>query len=305
MKTKVIPNVIKNHREVRQSEQFASYLANIGWTIENISGWSMFIRTFPLIGSIVKAQRIPYPFPFEKIIYLRKKYRAYKTIIEVNHPAENSSPIVQTLLQLGYKKSVDPHAPSKTIHIDLSKSEDVLFGNFTEAKRRGVRRALNHGIAVEQSHDIDAFVSLKWGKDPIFSFLIRKDHRALWKNFSPNNARILFAYKKITTHNTQHKTYNNVRAPQPVAGILLLFYDHVAYYWQAAATREGKKFFAPTLLVWEALKLAKKKNCVLFDFEGVADERFPKASKHWHGFTKFKEGFGGTPYSYMEPFIYP
>jgi lipid II:glycine glycyltransferase (peptidoglycan interpeptide bridge formation enzyme) len=55
-------------------------------------------------------------------------------------------------------------------------------------------------------------------------------------------------------------------------------------------------------LVWEALKLAKKRGCRIFDFEGIYDERFPKAAASWKGFTKFKEGFGGEKIVYLENF---
>jgi len=56
--------------------------------------------------------------------------------------------------------------------------------------------------------------------------------------------------------------------------------------------------FAPTLLVWEALKLAKNRGAKQFDFVGVWDERIPNKFHEWKGFTKFKEGFGGAAQYY-------
>jgi len=85
-----------------------------------------------------------------------------------------------------------------------------------------------------------------------------------------------------------------------VAGVLLLFCDKTAYYWQAATTEKGKKLLAPTLIVWEAIKLAKKKGCENFDFEGIYDERFPK-NRSWLGFTHFKEGFRGKEIEFPLP----
>ena len=105
----------------------------------------------------------------------------------------------------------------------------------------------------------------------------------LWKLLYPNHATILLA-----------KTHDN----RVVAGILLLFWNNTAFYWIAGATHEGKKLFAPTLLVWHALKVGKKRKCALFDFIGVWDERKPKQSPEWKGFTKFKEGFGGKSIYY-------
>ncbi len=85
-----------------------------------------------------------------------------------------------------------------------------------------------------------------------------------------------------------------------LAGVLLLFHEHTAYYWLASATSEGKTLFAPTILVWEALKLSKKKGCTVFDFEGVEDTRFPE-TKSWAGFSKFKNGFGGKEVAFANP----
>ena len=70
----------------------------------------------------------------------------------------------------------------------------------------------------------------------------------------------------------------------------------------AASSDSGNKNFAPTLLVWEAILLAKKLKLKAFDFEGIYDERFPKAAESWKGFTKFKEGFGGEKVVFMENF---
>ena len=89
-----------------------------------------------------------------------------------------------------------------------------------------------------------------------------------------------------------------VKQCSPIGGILLLFWDHTSYYWLVGATKKGKKLFAPTLLVWEALKLSKKRGVKRFDFIGVWDERLPCQNTEWKGFSKFKEGFGGKEMYY-------
>jgi lipid II:glycine glycyltransferase (peptidoglycan interpeptide bridge formation enzyme) len=65
----------------------------------------------------------------------------------------------------------------------------------------------------------------------------------------------------------------------------------------ACSTKQANKLSAPSLLVWEGVKLAKKKGCKVFDFEGIYDERY-KATKSWKGFTRFKMGFGGKVITY-------
>ncbi|MDZ7586191.1 MAG: peptidoglycan bridge formation glycyltransferase FemA/FemB family protein, partial [Patescibacteria group bacterium] len=69
----------------------------------------------------------------------------------------------------------------------------------------------------------------------------------------------------------------------------------VAYYSHNGVSPAGKRKFVPTMLVWEAIKLAKKLECKRFDFEGIDDKR-------WPGFTRFKKSFGGKIIEYPMSF---
>ncbi|MEK7119530.1 MAG: peptidoglycan bridge formation glycyltransferase FemA/FemB family protein, partial [Patescibacteria group bacterium] len=197
-------------------------------------------------------------------------------------------------------------------------SEDEIFKRFSEAKRRAVRRTIKHHVLIRESSDIHVLINIKNKSAGLFGFITTTGVDKLWHIFAPKHAAILLAYKSKnsstlssrppsrdpSSHHflnwipgsfAKQRTRNDNKI---VGGILLLFYDSVAYYWIAGATREGKKLFAPTLLVWEAITLAKKRGSRLFDFVGVWDERLPNENNNWKGFTKFKEGFGGTELYY-------
>lgn len=141
-------------------------------------------------------------------------------------------------------------------------------------------------MIVKTSSNINDFVKLKNQTAGFLGFLTTTTLKPLWQCFAPNNISILLAF-------LQEQKY--------VAGILMLFWKNTAYYWMAASTKQGDKNYAPSLLVWQALKLAKKKGCNIFDFEGIYDERFPSVNKNWLGFTKFKNGFGGKEIYYPQP----
>ena len=94
--------------------------------------------------------------------------------------------------------------------------------------------------------------------------------------FSPKNATTLIAY-------------SSEKSSDPIAGVLLVFYNNTSYYWIAGAKREGKKLFAPTLLVYEALKISKKRNMKTFDFVGVFDDRMPNENRAWKGLLNSKK----------------
>ncbi len=311
--------------DIHQSSLYAQFMGLIGWQVEKIDETYIYVKKFPLIGATIKIQRNDKIPDLKKLLILKKKYRARNISIEPNihvipdlirDPENKNLDSLRQLADHGNDKFFtplnDPYLPTKTIHIDLAPSEQTIFSHFPKDKRWAIRRAEKEGIIVEKSNNIDAFIKLKNKTAGFLGFLTTTTLKSLWQTFSPKQAIILLAYQKLSSFwlvQNQTTISKKIRfwsrfAPQndkPVAGILLLFHQTTAYYWIAAATSEGKKSFAPTLLVWEALKLAKKRGCTVFDFEGVFDERYPKSNKNWKGFTKFKSGFGGKEVEFPKP----
>lgn len=295
---------------IRQTSLYADFMRRINWQVEKIDDVYVYIKKLPLLPAVIKIQRPQKLPPPEKLTQLAKKYHTKSVIIEPSPSCQLSAVSCQLLN--------DPYIHTKSIHIDLTADEKTIFNCLTSAKRRAVRRAQKAGVEVEISGNIDAFIKLKNKTSGLFlGFLTTHGFtRHLWNTFYPKNARVLLAYISRPTVILERTPVRD-RIPngfdQPsasrmttidkkyIAGILLLYSHNVAYYWMAAANAQGKKSFAPTLLIWEALKFAKKKRLKVFDFEGVYDERFPKRSKDWQGFSKFKEGFGGTSVYYPQP----
>jgi len=274
--------------DVRQSSGYAQFIKNLGWQVEKLGKGNVFIKKFPLIGSLIKIQRIQPPIPFEEIDKLAKKHRAFQIILE---PAFCPSPLTP---HPNYGLLKSPFIPTKTLILDLKQPENEIFDSFTKNKRRDIRIADRNKLIIKEGTPEEFFFLKKRFllKRKILPLGTKKEILLLTKAFGPEKSKILIAYRPQSSH-----------LPQiPLAGILLLFHDKTAYYWQAAASSEGKKLLAPTLLLWEAIKIAKEKGSEIFDLEGIYDERFPQ-NKSWLGFTKFKEGFGGEPLLYPQPLV--
>lgn len=273
--------------DIRQSPDYARYLEKIGWQVEKAGTINVFIKKFPL-GVFFKIQRVSPPLPFSEIEKLAKKYRAFQIVIEPCEKLRNLE--IQKLREGGYKPSGSPFSPSKTIVVDLKTDEEEIFKNFSTEKKRAIRKAEKNKVKVQESEKIEEFIKIKNEKMGVARFLLgrfqEKQIKVLYRTFSPKKGSLLAAF-------SQNKM---------VADILVLFHDKTAYYWLAGSTKEGNKLGAPSLLTWEALKLAKKKGCVLFDFEGIEDPRY-KSTSSWSGFTRFKKGFGGKEIEYPGVFI--
>jgi len=267
--------------DIRQSPPYAKYLRRLNWQVEKLKNGQVFIKKLPLLGSLIKIQRVS-SLDFSEIENLAQKYRAFQIILE---PAANCLPPATG----NYYPLKSPYLPTKTSILDLQPAKEKIFNSFSKNKRRDIRLAEKKNLLIQEGK-IEDFIQLKkkhlWHKG-IFPLGVSRRLKLLVEAFGPQ-AKILLAYLPENS--------------SPLAGILLLFNEHVCSYWEAAATAKGKKLLAPTLLVWEAIKLAKKKGCTTFDFEGLYDPRFPQ-NRSWQGFTRFKEGFRGKEVIYPLPLI--
>jgi len=253
-------------------------MKSIGWEVERLGSNYFFVKKFPLIGSIAKIQRPNYPVTGKHINTLRKRYR---TKIFYAEPRVGQD---ENFLNLGFKSCGQPFLPSKTIQIDLSKTEDKLLSGMHHKTRYNIKIAQKKGINVLESEDVETYADF-WQAQA------RKR-----KSFMPERKFITSIY---STFGSDAKILTVSHQGELVSGILLLNTSDTSYYMYAASNHLGRRLHAPTLLVWEAIKLGKKMGLETLDFEGVYDERFPLPN--WRGFSKFKSSFGGRVVEYPAP----
>src|SRR3989337_4382422 len=235
--------------DLRQIPQYAKYMESIGWVVERINGVNYFIKKFPLIGSFMKIQR-PEKIDNKIIEQLTSKYRAFQTAVEplsINHRS--------LIIKNGFKQSKTPYVPSKTIHIDLTKSEKKLLKEMHYKTRYNIKKSYNLHLTTYYSKDIKSFADFwqECARKQRGMFLSqKKEITEIYKTFG-KKADLIFA----------------LHSNELVAGILLLHTDKISYYMYAASSNIGKKLFAPTLCAWEAIKFSKNRGSKIFDFEGI------------------------------------
>jgi lipid II:glycine glycyltransferase (peptidoglycan interpeptide bridge formation enzyme) len=271
-------------QEPQQTTLYAEYMKLLKWNVETIDGIQIFFRKFPFSQTLAKIHR-PYDLPVKnKLRIFIKKHGIRYLVVEPVHnqpinPLKNWLHYVSRFTHI----VTTPYLPTKTIHIPVLNNLEDMFRNFSEAKRRAVRRALKLGVTASESSNIDDLIRIKNKSAGLFGFITTTGIRELWSIFFPGHASIVLA----------HDSANHL-----LGGVLLLHWDHVSYYWIAGSTKAGKKVYAPTLLVWKSLQVSLAKKSKIFDFVGVWDERIPKENTQWLGFTKFKGGFGGKEIYY-------
>lgn len=271
--------------EVQQTALYQQYILSLGWSVGILDETAIYYRKLPFIGVMAKIQR-PMTLPYiPKLIPFLQKLHVRSLLVEpkADENPEEFKTYIHSLSKF-FKIISSPFLPTKTILVTVMSSEEKIFASLEPAKRRAVRRAEKYGISIIPSKNIADLIAIKSKAAGTFGSMTTYGIDRLWNIF----------YKKNQSHILLAETKDHT----VVGGVLLLISGNTCYYWIAGATKKGKHMFAPTLLVWEALKFAHSKKCSQFDFVGVWDERTPKQYTEWKGFTKFKEGFGGIAVYY-------
>jgi Uncharacterized protein involved in methicillin resistance len=201
----------------------------------------------------------------EKVIFLRFEPRKFEN---------RKSEIV-------IRKSIDIQ-PSKTIMLDLSKSEEVLLATMHQKTRYNIRLAEKKGVRI-----------IEVGQNGFEDF---------WRLMEKTSGRDGFTshqkdyYEKLLqTAPEKFKLFTAVYQDKIIAAGIFSFFGDTATYLFGASDNEQRGVMAPYLLQWEIIKKAKVAGCKFYDFFGV-DE------KKWPGVTRFKHGFSGEEIKYPGTF---
>lgn len=253
--------------DIRQTQKYASYLKKLGWKVERAAGINYFIKSLPLLGSLIKIQR-PEEIRIKKINEFAKKYKARRIIVEPKSRLQKDY-----LKKVGFKLSKSPFLPTKTLQLDLTQNKETILSSLRKDARASIRKTAQFKITKDEKISI---FRTKWKKSVGI------------KRYVPSIDR-LRALRKSFKKDCLFLSIGN-------SGAIFLIGDKVAYYWQAFTDKEGRKKMYQYRIVWEGILWAKRKGAKIFDFEGVYDARFP--NKSWAGFTHFKKSFGGEEKKY-------
>ena len=268
--------------DIRQSENYAKYLKSIGWTVERITEVNYFIKKVPLFGSILKVQR-PEEIRIDTINKLCRKYGVFQTIIEPKNELD-----AKYLASIGFKLAKSTYLPSRTLQIDLTKSQEEIIKHFKKDARYAIRRGGEvKTIEYSTPDEIKKFRE-GWKKSVKYNRYVPSAEQLIKLKKSFPQSKSLF----LASHNITGRI---------MGGVIFTTSSHersnyITYYWQAFTNKEGRALLSQYSLLYQGILWAKRNGFKILDFEGVFDPRFP--NKNWLGFTHFKQSFGGDTVSY-------
>lgn len=273
--------------DLHQSPMHADVMRRIGWQVAGHPGSRIFYRPLgPL--AIAKLQR-PRVIDLAWLNSFRTHHHTLTTYLEPGLSAQAGLTTPLPGQKLGI--SVEPFAHSATSLLDLSLSDSALLASFSPKTRYNITHTLRQNNLTILSTPLSTI-----NPKLLTDFFALHASWSRQKNVIGYSPRLLTAtLASYAKHSHLHLAYHNNSL---VTSLLILYHDSVATYWAAFAILPGYQTFAPTLLTWTAMQVAKTRGCDIFDFGGIYDPRYPRMYKKWQGFTKFKAGFRPTPVSY-------
>jgi len=273
-----------------QSQEWETARKQMGIETKRINGFLLTIHKLPhsklKIGYLPRS-KMPDNQTLEKLYQFGKENNLI--FIKIEPYEANSklktqnSKLSQTWSEVINKKLViskHPLFPSWTQIVDLSKSEDELLKSFHPKTRYNIRLAQKKGVVVKEESNENGF---KIFAKLYFDTCRRQKyhghdlnyHKIVWENLKDNIAHILIAY------------YQN----EPLAAYQIWVYDKIGYYTYGGSSEKYRNLMGANLLMWEAIKLAKKLGAKTFDMWGSLPPDYNQ-NHPWAGFTRFKSGYG-------------
>ncbi|MBI2670026.1 MAG: peptidoglycan bridge formation glycyltransferase FemA/FemB family protein [Candidatus Yanofskybacteria bacterium] len=242
--------------------------------------------------------------------WLREESKKRKSIFIKTEPLIDS--IAQALVEAGFKKSKKEIQPSKTVVVDLTKSENELLAAMHHKTRYNIGVADKRGIIVGeevtcttcdvvQKHDIACRAEYRAKVETFLKLLKKTAKRDRFNPHPDDYYRKLLDYNGLQTklyfakHNNKpfDKTHD-----KPIATALILTYGDAGYYLHGASDYENRALMAPYALHWHIMKQLKAEGLKRYDFWGIDPRK-------WPGVTRFKLGWGGNTIEYPGSFDLP
>jgi len=202
---------------------------------------------------------------------------------------ERNEENIEIFKNLGFRNSPIHIHPELTWELDITPLEEKLLKPMRKTTRYLIRQAQkNEEIKIEKGNKIEDIEKF----NILYQEISKRQHffpfsldylKSEFLSFQPDNQILIFSGK-----------YKE----EIIASGIFIFWQKICFYHHGASSLKYPKIPVSYLLLWEAIKEAKRGGCRKFNFWGIApteDQNHP-----WRGLTLFKMGFGGYKKEYVK-----
>lgn len=212
-------------------------------------------------------------------VFAQEKKYAFLRMSPFLHETEATKALFKNL---GFRSAPMHILAETTWLLDISKSEEEILSAMNKNHRNLIRRCEREGVKVVHSTDTDGLKDLNalldhTGKKHGFVRFSKQYLEKEFNAFAPDMVEIFRAY---------------LPTGELDAAAEFMFFGTMACYRHSASLNLNHKLPTSYLIQWEAIKEAKRRGMMWYNFWGIAP---PTAGREhpFHGITHFKTGFGG------------
>lgn len=253
-----------------QTSAWGDFRKAMGIDVERFGDWYVTFHLIPYtpwtIGYFPKGP-MPTAATLATLATLARKKRAIFIQLEPN-----------TTAKINLQPSRHPLFTKYTFILDLTKSEDELLAAMHPKTRYNIKVAQKHAVSVtEDDSAFRAYLALTKETTNRQGFYAHNElyHRTMWNILHKAGIAHLFVAK-----------FNG----EILSAWIVFVWGDTVYYPYGASSRKHRDVMAPTLMLWEIAKWAKKKGLEKFDLWGALGPN-PNEKDPWYGFHRFKQGF--------------
>ena len=211
---------------------------------------------------------------------------------------ERNDENIKIFKNLGFRNAPIHIHPELTWELDIKPSENELLMRMRKTTRYLIRQAQkNKDIEIIKSENLKELEEF----NKLYQATVDRHHFVPF-SFNYLNKEFL-AFKG----DNQILLFLGKYKGEVISSGIFIFWQGIGFYHHGASSLRYPKIPISYLLLWEAIKEAKKRGCKLFNFWGIApiDSEFriqnSEFRKHpWYGLTLFKMGFGGYKNEYVK-----
>jgi len=205
--------------------------------------------------------------------------------------------------ELSFREAPIHIHPEVTWELDISKTEEEILKGMRKTTRYLIRQALKKKeieiFKTERLEDLEEFHKIY-------------HQTAKRHNFVPFSFDYLKNEFLTFINDKQILIFLGKYRGEIICGGLFIFWQKIGFYHHGASSQKYPKIPASYLMIWEAIREAKRRDCEKFNFWGITpisketDVQKPNFWKHpWAGLTLFKMGFGGEKKEYVKTQDFP
>ena len=183
---------------------------------------------------------------------------------------------------MGFREAPIHVHPELTWQLDITLPEEELLMKM----RKTTRYLIRQGIKQEK---LEILKSRNLKDVEVFNELYQKTVNR--HHFSPFSLEYLKKEFLVFEPDNQILVFLAKYQGEILASAIILFWQGIGFYHHGASSLKYPKVPASYLLQWEAIREAKRRDCRLYNFWGIAESGLKNKNHPWWGLTLFKKGF--------------